>query len=467
VKADQPALAAIPLVSAAVSAAILLCSCTSLFGSRFAGGVLEAARSLEARTAGITGTVVDRTGNLLTIEDDRTATLYCVRSTSVPSADLQPGVRARVSGTFESGVLAADTLQRIGGSEWAAPVSGPAGSTGVSHVIVLMQENHSFDNYFGTFPGADGIPAGTSVDGVAPFHLAQAVTSNPPHSAEAAAAAMNGGRMDRFVRVAGTSDPMGYYDARDLPNYWAYARRFALADRFFSSFAGPTLPNHLFLVAGRSPGVTRNVRTPPGGSFRFPSLPDALDAAGVSWKCYVGQTDPLGFGPLNPLPGFSSLRSKPWSFAATGALFRDLRAGTLPSVAWVFPSQEESEHPLTDVRIGMWYVTAIVNALMKSSAWANTVLVVTWDEYGGFFDHVTPPTREGFSLGPRVPALIISPYARPGLVDHTTYDSASILRYVEDLFHLPPLTARDRDAASIGGMLGEAAAAEPLLITDP
>jgi phospholipase C len=467
VSTNRPARSAAALIAAAATAAILLFSCASLFSSAFAGGVLEASRSLEARTAGITGTVVDRTGNMLTMQDDRTVTLYCVHSTPAPPADLLPGVRARVSGRFENGVLAADTLKRIGGSEWAAPVSVPAGSAGVSHVLVLMQENHSFDNYFGTFPGADGIPAGTSVDGVAPFHLAQAVTSNPPHSAEAAAAAMNGGRMDGFVRVAGTSDPMGYYDGRDLRNYWAYARRFALADRFFSSFAGPTLPNHLFLVAAQSPGVTRNIRTPPGGSFRFPSFADALDGAGVSWKCYVGQRDPLGFGALNPLAGFSTLRKKPRSFAATGELFRDLRSGSLPSVAWIFPSQEESEHPLTDVRVGMWYVTAIANALMKSSAWESTVLVVTWDEYGGFFDHVRPPTREGATLGPRVPALVISPYARAGMVDHTTYDSASILRYIEDLFDVPPLTARDRDAASIGGMLGEAAAAEPLLITDP
>ena len=465
--ANQPARSPAALIAAAASASILLFSCASLFSSRFAGGVLEASRSLEARTAGITGTVVDRTGNLLTIQDDRTITLYCVRSTPAPPDDLLPGTRARVTGKFENGLLRADTVQRIGGSAWAAPPSSPPAAAGVSHVLILMQENHSFDNYFGTFPGADGIPAGTRVDGVAPFHFAQVVTSNPPHSADAAQTAMNGGKMDRFVRVAGTSDPMGYYDERDVPNYWAYARRFALADRFFSSFAGPTLPNHLFLVAAKSPGVTRNVRTPPGGSFRFPSLPDALDAAGVSWKCYVGQRDPLGFGALNPLAGFSTLRKKPGSFAATGELFRDLRAGSLPSVAWIFPSQEESEHPLTDVRIGMWYVTAIVNALMKSSAWESAVLVVTWDEYGGFFDHVAPPAREGASLGPRVPALVISPYARPGLVDHTTYDFASILRYVEDLFRVPPLTARDREAASIGTMLGESTAADPLLITSP
>jgi phospholipase C len=455
------------LAAAAASAAILLVSCASLFSSRFAGNFLEASRGFEARTAGLTGTILDRTGDLLTIEDDRTGTLYCVRPGASPATDLQAGVRARVSGEFQGGLLIADTLQRIGGSAWAAGSPAPAPGGGVSHVLILMQENHRFDNYFGTFPGADGFPPDLRVEGVLPFHVPGAVTGNPPHSAAAARAAMNGGRMDRFVRVAGRSEPMGFYDSRDIPNYWAYARRFALADHFFSSFAGPTLPNHLFAVAAQSGGIKGNIGSPPGGAFTFPTLPDALQEQGVSWKCYVGQRDPGQFGPLNPLAGFSSLKSSADRFGTTGRLFADLRSGTLPSVAWIFPSDEESEHPLTDPRIGMWYVTAIVNALMKSSSWADTVLVVTWDEYGGFYDHVTPPVRNGVSLGPRVPALVISPFARPGFIDHTNYDFTSILRFVEDLHRVPPLTAWDREAVSIGGMLGESAASDPLLISGP
>lgn len=463
----RPSARAAAVLGGAASAAILFVSCASLISSRFAGTVLEASRRLEARTAGVTATIVDRTGDLLAIEDDRTGTLYCVRSTASPPADLQAGVRVRVSGEFRGGLLAADTLQRIGGSPWAAGTSSPGPAAGVSHVLILMQENHSFDNYFGTFAGADGFPPGLTVEGITPFHLPQAVTGNPPHSAAAARAAMNGGRMDRFVRVAGRPEPMGFYDSRDIPNYWAYAKRFALADHFFSSFAGPTLPNHLFAVAARSAGITRNVGSPPGGAFTFPSLADALQARGVSWKSYVGQKDPLRFGPLNPLAGFSSLKKNTGSFAGTGQLFEDLRSGTLPAVAWIFPSEEDSEHPLTDPRIGMWYVTAIANALMKSSSWGSTVLVVTWDEYGGFYDHVPPPARDGMTLGPRVPALVISPFARPGSVDHTTYDFTSILRYVEELFHVPPLTAADGQAVSIAGMLGESAAADPLLISGP
>jgi len=453
-------------------AAVVLVSCASLFNSQLAGSILEASRGLEARTAGVTGTVLDRTGDMLTLEDERTETLYCVLPAAPNSAEIQAGVRVRVSGTFRNGLLVADTLQRIGGAAWPQPAPGPDPGPdaehqvgpGITHVLILMQENHSFDNYFGTFPGADGFPPGLVTEGVAPFHLEQAVTANPPHSAAAARAATNGGRMDRFVHVAGGPLPLGYYDDRDIPNYWEYARRFALADRFFSSFAGPTLPNHLFVVAGQSPGVTRNVGRPPSGAFRFTSLPDALERAGVSWKCYVGQRDPLEFGPLNPLAGFPSLRSPPGRLAMTSALFADLRNGSLPSVAWIFPSGEESEHPLTDPRVGMWYVTAIANALMKSSAWMHTVLVVTWDEYGGFYDHVPPPTRDGVPLGPRVPALVLSPYARAGFVDHTTYDFTSILRLVEERFHVPPLGKRDLEAASLAGMLSESPDTRPLLV---
>ena len=461
VKPSPPARALALLVAASATVGILLISCASLLNSSLAGSVLEASRDLEARTAGITGTILDRTGDLLTVADDRDATLYMVRPdvslAAAPAEDLQPGIRVRVSGSFQAGLLTADTLQRTGGQAWPQPAPGMKDGTGVRHVLILMQENHSFDNYFGTFPGVEGLPPGLVVEGVAPFHLPNAVTANPPHSVSAARTAIDGGKMDRFVSVAGGPVPMGYYDSRDIPNYWSYARRFALADRFFCSFAGPTLPNHFFVVSGQSPGVTGNTTRTPAGGFVFASLPDALDRAGVSWKSYVGQKDPMAFGPLNPLPGFASLRREPSRFATTRGLFADLRNGTLPAVAWVFPSGEESEHPLTDPRIGMWYVTAVVNALMKSSAWNSTVLVVTWDEYGGFFDHVPPPTRDGVTLGPRVPALVISPYARRGFVDHTTYDFASILRYVEEVFHVDAVGQADREASSISGMLSETA----------
>jgi phospholipase C len=446
-------------------AAALLASCATFVNSRFAGALLESSRSLEADTAGVTGTILDRTGDLLTVDDDRTETIYCVKSSPPPSPGLLPGVRVNATGRFEKGLLAARSLRPIGGSPWPAVSPVPPEAPGVAHVLILMQENHSFDNYFGTFPGADGLPPGLSIEGYAPSHLPSAISRNLPHSVEAVRAAVNGGKMDHFVAVEGSPETLGYYDARDIPNYWSYARRFALADRFFSSFAGPTLPNHLFAVAAQSPSVDRNLSRPPAGGFDFASLPEALEKAGVSWKCYVGEKDARQFDALNPLAGFRHSTDSAPRLVSSRELFKDLRSGTLPSVAWIFPSMEESEHPLTDVRIGMWYVTAVVNALMKSGSWQNTVLVVTWDEYGGFFDHVAPPTRNGAMLGPRVPALIVSPWARPGFIDHTEYDFTSILRFVEDRFGVSPLTELDWGATSIGAMLDSSTHPEPLLIS--
>jgi phospholipase C len=141
--------------------------------------------------------------------------------------------------------------------------------------------------------------------------------------------------------------------------------------------------------------------------------------------------------------------------------FEDLRGGTLPAVSWIVPSFYESEHPPannldSDLQVGMWYTTAMINALMKSPYWQNTALVLTWDDYGGFFDHVAPPQVDQYGLGPRVPTLIVSPYVRAGFVDHTPYEFCSVLRFIEDRFKLPPLTARDHQANDLGMTLDSA-----------
>ncbi len=427
-----------------------------MMNGSFAGHLLGAARGFGARTGGIKGTVLDITENLLTVHEESSGTVFCVRVTPDNGARLRPGMTVRASGDFVRGVLMAREVNTTGDPPWPPPSAPEVQQGRVEHVILLMQENHSFDNYFGTYPGADGLPTGLAVEGVAPFHLPSPVSRNMPHSLSAARSAANGGRMDRFVSAEGSADTMGYYDETDIPNYWAYARRFALADRFFCSAMGPSLPNHLYAVAGSSGGVTTNITRPPGQGFELPSLPDRLQAAGISWKSYVGGKDPFAFSALNPLAGFRTIRQDPSMkkrLVNTVSLFRDLRDGTLPSVSWVFPSGEESEHPLTDIQIGMWYVTAVINAIMKSPYWQTTVIVVTWDEYGGFFDHVSPPQVDQAGYGPRVPALIISPYARGGIIDHTELDFTSVLRFIEDSFKVQPLGSRDGEATSIGEAL--------------
>jgi phospholipase C len=440
--------------AAAVAAVILLSSCTTFANSTLAGNLLGAARGVAVSTAGISGTVLDITGTTAVIQDQSSGTIFTVRLPVPDGTAAIPGRTVNVTGFLSDGVLDARTLRVTGGTPWPDPVARTPGR-GVNHVIFLMQENHSFDNYFGTFPGAEGLPSGCAVEGVSPFHLSSAVTQNLPHSQRVAREAVNGGRMDRFVTAEGSRDTMGYYDRTDIPNYWAYAERFTLADHFFCSAIGPSLPNHLFAVSAQSEGVTTNIQRPPGDGFTAPSLPDRLDEAGASWKCYVGENDPQAFSALNPLSGFATFRRSNRlreHLVGAASLFRDLRDGTLPDAAWVFPNGEESEHPLTDIRVGMWYVTAVVNALMKSGYWKESVLVVSWDEYGGFYDHVTPPRTETGEYGPRVPALVISPYARAG-VDSTEYEFSSVLRFMEDRWGIAPLSSRDAHARSIGTAL--------------
>jgi phospholipase C len=364
----------------------------------------------------------------------------------------------------------------------------PAGFSKINHVIYLVQENHSFDNYFGTFPGADGFTPGTclpklpgSTACVKPFHM-------PPkepfcdlsHEWTAAHAGYDNGKMDGFVWAEGTPYTIGYYNERDIPNYWTYARHFTLCDRFFSSLNGPSLPNHLYTVAAQSGGLVVNVFTirdvekvmdDPDG-FSFATMVNLFSKASISWKYYVetqpvpatspylptGRSasnefpNPKKYSLWNPLPAFGKFRSNPAFMAHLVDLkqyFYDLAHGSLPEVSWITPDFNDSEHPpepTAPVAQGMWYVTSIVNALMTSPYWKDTVVFLTWDDYGGFYDHVPPPPQDAFGYGPRVPAIVISAYAKPGYICDETYDFTSPLKFIEERFNLPYLTARDHHA---------------------
>ncbi len=423
------------------------------FGSGLVGQLGGLGRSEQVEADGIRGTILDSTGTLAAVQDERSRTIFMVQVPAAQLGALDAGKIVDVSGTMRDGILRAQSLRASGGSPWPRVESLSESQDRIQHVLFLLQENHSFDNYFGTFPGVDGIPPGTKVEGVAPFHLSSPRTGNLPHGKATVQAAVNGGAMDRFVSAEHSTQTMGYYDGSDIPNYWAYARHFTLADRFFCSSTGPSLPNHLFALAASAGDVTANRIMPPAGGYGFPSLAERLEQAGVSWKVYDGGANAGSFSPLDPFSGFSSvmkseaLRSR---LVPNAQFFRDLRAGDLPSVAWLFPNPEESEHPLTDIRVGMWYVTAVANALMKSPYWRTTVLVVSWDEYGGFYDHVPPPLVDGQGYGIRVPALVISSRARPGNVDHTTYDFSAVLKLMERQFGVSPLSTRDAEANDMG-----------------
>ncbi len=343
----------------------------------------------------------------------------------------------------------------IGAPSTRTPAPAPPKAAPINHIIYVIQENHAFDNYFGTFPGANGIPAGTKLPEtpggppmVAPFHLTN-LNHDLPHAFDVAHRAYNGGKMDGFVYAEKSKDTMGYYDGTDLPNYWAYAREFTLMDGFFSSLMGPSLPNHLYTVAAQSGGVENNLKAAPESGFNFPTMADLLSKSNISWRYYDGKKDPLKFSLWNPLPGFREFqqdRSLAHNLVPSSQFYADLMNGMLPRVSWVVPNGVESEHPTQNVQLGMWYVTSLVNAVMKSPYWKDTVIFLTWDDYGGFYDHVAPPQLDKYGYGPRVPTIVISPYAKKGFVDHTTYDFTSVLKFIEERFGLPALTERDRTA---------------------
>jgi len=424
---------------------------------------------------GVHGTVLEEAGDTMAV-DVPGGTIATV---DVPGGKLvaQPGQTVDVSGHLDGGIVVADKVTVTGGKAWKAPTTPTQPSGQIRHVIFIIQENHSFDNYFGTYPGVIGYAPGVKIplhkDGpanVAPFELTKPIPRDLDHSWDAAHVAFDHGRMDGFAYADSAKDVMGYYTGAMIPNYWAYAHQFTLDDMFFSSLMGPSLPNHLYTVAGQAGGWLWNAYLPPYCGFQFGSVPAELTAGGVSWKYYSGM-NPQRFWLWTPLPGFTQFQKSAilrQELVWNAQYFTDLRYGGLPDVSWITPSMVDSEHPPTDPRVGMWYVTDLLNALMQSPYWSDTLVVVTWDEYGGFYDGVRPSQVDPFGFGFRVPALIISPYARHASVNPTPYDFTSVLRYIEDMHNLPRITNRIAMANSIASQLDLSQKPQPpFLITAP
>jgi phospholipase C len=363
----------------------------------------------------------------------------------------------------------------------------------IEHVVFVIKENRTFDTMFGTYPGADGATQGETCDGqILPLGHATDRVDDAGHSFADGISAINGGRMNCF-------NPIGFvqYQQADIPNYWTYAQHFTLADRFFTSIYGPTGVEHLWTFAAQSDRFVDHERPGQFGTgrrefcddpselaFSLPDvgrqmqehlyrleeqgaagadqiqtyyrprwpctdvavLPDRLDAAGISWKDYLGENEWVQ--PLRMVRHvrFSSMYD---NVVPAAAFLKDLHAGKLPSVSWLTPPFGLSEHPPASMCAGENWTVQILNALMESPEWSSTAVVLTWDDFGGFYDHVTPPHVDLYGLGPRVPALIISPYAKPGAIDHTTYEFASVLRFIETVFDVPPLTSRDAGASDM------------------
>jgi phospholipase C len=309
--------------------------------------------------------------------------------------------------------------------------------------VIVLQENHSFDNYFGTYPGADGtlgkplclpnVPGGTVC--TSPYHEATLTPVDLNHDWKAAHADFNLGRMDGFVYTEGNPGTMGYFERADLPRYWKAADQYVLCDHYFTSVMSESAPNHLFLVAGTSGGI-QDDNVP--ATLPFPPIFEQLDQKAISWKVYGFTQWYERFAYVQKTPGTKS------KFGPSGAFPKDVAGATLPEVSWVIGAPGGTEHPPQNVQLGQDSVADdIVNAVGRSPYWDSTAVFLTWDDFGGFYDHVAPPVVDAFGYGFRVPCIVVSPYARSGFIDSVVNDHTSILRFVEDRYQLSPLSARD------------------------
>lgn len=469
-----------------------------------------------------------------------------------------PGARARTAAALVTVVLVVLVAGLAGCSQRAKSLHG---IRKIRHVVIIMQENRSFDSFFGTFPGADGLPAGNGRLTVCvpdprtrrcdrAYHDPSLVNGGGEHTRDDAVADVDGGKMDGFVRTAeldtnrgcalavpappvclpsGLPDVMGYHDAREIPNYWTYARDFALDDHMFEPVASWSLPAHLYLVSGwsarcmsASPGSCVNdpgqVMAPLPAAFlaclksrglnprdlrRRAFLPAArragldaciaalsparrqrllglavaggggegqalgryswtdltylLHAHHVSWAFYVqGGVQPdcndnpgqrsAGCAPVsqgastpsiwNPLPSFTDVRADGQSGNVRNlpAFYRAAGHGGLPAVSWIAPSQGNSDHPPASLPAGQAYVTNLINTIMRGPDWKSTAIFLVWDDWGGFYDHVVPPAADQNGYGLRVPAIVISAYARKGYIDHQVLSFDACNKFIEDDF---------------------------------
>jgi phospholipase C len=368
---------------------------------------------------------------------------------------MRPPAANRAACRYEAGALPAETLDRRAPHADAIPID---------HFIVVLQENRSFDHYFQMLPqrgvpDADVAPpdfSNPTPDAGTPtsiFHETDYCEKDVPHDAEREETQYADGTLSGFIESA-MQNPhvLGYYDEPDLPYYYALARTFALGDHYFSALLGPTWPNRMFMESGSSFGKLGNNSV----GDETATIYHQLQQSGHSWVIY---SDTKVFEE-SMYPG---LRDEAGAhFASMKQFYADAQAGDLPAFAWVesqlrVDSTGDDEHPPADIQIGQQWVTRVIAALFASPNWSSSALFWTYDENGGFFDHVPPPhacpptaadaSNDAFKrYGLRVPFVVVSPWAKPHYVSHDVLSHSSLLRMVQARFELPALSARDANA---------------------
>lgn len=378
-----------------------------------------------------------------------------------------------------------------------ALLASDSGIHKIKHIVIIMQENRAFDSYFGTYPGVDGIPMKNGVPTVnvfdpatgkyvEPYHDINDRNQGGPHGAVDSVSDIDNGKMDGFVKeqeigrnanltlikeLYGSGvqvpDAMGYHDRRDIPNYWVYADNFVLQDKMFEPVSSWSLPAHLYMVSEWSakssslnPMSSVNEITLPviptnqtKALYSWTDLTYLMYKKNVSWAYYLDEgyepdteDDSMVAPPVpqkatvpgiwNPLPWFETVRQdrQVRNVQSLGNFFNATKNGYLPLVVWIIPNSEDSEHPPALVSRGQTYTTSIINAIMESPEWNSTAIFLAWDDWGGFYDHVVPPKVDENGYGLRVPALVISPYAKKGYIDHQTLSFDAYNKFIEDVF---------------------------------
>ncbi|MCI4355526.1 MAG: hypothetical protein L3K18_00060 [Thermoplasmata archaeon] len=370
------------------------------------------------------------------------------------------------------------------------PAASPGGIP-IKHIVVLVMENHPYDNLFGTYclyvgphcpTAADGIPGATCVPyypnnttagciAPYPFTKSQLETGNPPHEWNASTQSLDNGRMDGFYAAEESGVlPFGYYDRSTVPVYWDLAQEYGLGDHTFSSALSYSLPNHWYLLAGKAPPTSENVTVLLRGweakhlylnqSNATRTVQDLLNnSPSTTWKYYdkslgsyevaISYQYPEGaYSYWNPLAARAESYTSWYSshFTQRSQFFNDSANGTLPDVSWIIPNATFSDHPPANLSDGQGFVASVVNSVEASPEWSSTAIFVTWDDYGGFYDHVAPPRIDSLGLSFRVPLLVISPYTPAGTVVHSELYFESLLHFIEWRFNLGCLTVRDCNA---------------------
>jgi len=345
----------------------------------------------------------------------------------------------------------------------------------IEHIVVLMKENHTFDNYFGMLGRGDGFtldvhgqPVNSNPDAAGRPVTVHHLTSpwQPWHGLDqhwnASHLQWNHGANDGFVRTTNSSLPMGYWTGDDLPFYYGLARTFPIGDRYFASCLAQTFPNRRFLQAGTASGLVATrlpnpfEPNPPTGTVW-----DELDRHQISWVNYFVELPEIGLYPRVWI-------DHPSNAHPIAAFYQDCRLGRLPAISLITPDLFViSEGETQDVQAGEAFTASVVDAVLHSPSWPRTMLIVVYDEGGGYYDHVPPPSAVapddvppathvppdqpgGYDqLGFRVPCIVVAPFAKAGHVSHVVYDHTSILKTIQNKWNLPPLTRRDAAAADL------------------